>query len=74
MNKLKQGFFLKSSQAQRIEAEDSLCVELKKVKLEVILKVETHRIFVLCSKEVMQQGLGKEKRSSRGVFLGVVFP
>jgi hypothetical protein len=41
--------------------------------LEVILMVEAHRIFVLCSKKVMQQGLGKDKRSLRGVFFGVVF-
>jgi hypothetical protein len=73
MNKLKQGFFFTSFPAQRKKAEDSLCVELKKVKREVILKVEAHRIFVLCSKEIMQQGLGREKRSSRGVFFCVVF-
>jgi hypothetical protein len=73
MNKFKQGFFFPSFQAQITEATDSLCVELKKVKLEVILKVEVHRIFVLCLKKVMQQGLGKEKRISRGVFLCVAF-
>jgi hypothetical protein len=45
--KLKQGFFVPSAQAQGIEVEDSLCVELNKVKLEVILKVEAHRTFML---------------------------
>ncbi len=39
----------------------------------MILKVEAHKIFVLCSKEVMQQSLGKEKRSLRGVFMCCVF-
>jgi len=70
MNKIKQSFFFQVLKLK--EAEDSLCVELKKVKLEVILKVEAHKIFVLCSKEVMQQCLIKEKRSSRGVFFFVV--
>jgi len=32
---------------QGIEVEDSLCVELNKVKLEVIFKVEAHITFVL---------------------------
>jgi hypothetical protein len=52
-NKLKQGFFFSSVQAQGTKVEDSLCVELKKVKLEVILKVVAHIIFVLCSRKVM---------------------
>jgi hypothetical protein len=47
--------------------------EPKKVKLEVILKVEAHKIFVLCSKEIMQQSLGKEKRNSRRVFFVLCF-
>jgi hypothetical protein len=69
LNKQTQASFVfLSVQAQGTKAEDSLCVELKKVKLEMILKVEVYRIFVLCSKEVMQQGLGKEKRNLKGVF------
>jgi len=64
-------FFKFSSSRNRIE--DSLCVELKKVKLEVILMVEAHRIFVFCSKKVMQQGLGRDKKSLRGVYFCVVF-
>jgi hypothetical protein len=45
--------FSQSFQAQGTKVEDSLCVELKKVKLEVISKLETPKIFVLCSKKVM---------------------
>ncbi len=51
----------------------SLCVELKKVKLEMILKVEAHIIFVLCSRKVMQQNIGRDERNLRGVFFCVVF-
>jgi hypothetical protein len=57
------GFLFSSVQAEGTKVEDSSCVELKKVKLEVILKVEAHRIFVLCSRKVMQQSLGKDSRS-----------
>jgi hypothetical protein len=39
----------------------------------MILKVEAHKIFVLCSREVMQQSLGKEKRTLKGGFLCCVF-
>jgi hypothetical protein len=65
-------FFFLSVQIQGTEVEDSIYVEFKKVKLEMILKVEVHKIFVLCSKEVMQQNLGKNKRSSKGVLFCVV--
>jgi hypothetical protein len=63
-------FVFSSVQAQGTNAKDNLCVEPKKVKLKVILKVEAYKIFVLCSKEIMQQSLGKEKRNlKRGFFV-----
>jgi hypothetical protein len=40
-------FLFSSAQAQGLEVDYSLCVELNKVKLEVILKVEAHKTFVL---------------------------
>jgi hypothetical protein len=68
-NKLKQVFSFLSVQAQGTKVENSLCVELKKVKLEMILKVELTKYLCVMFKRRHATKIGtRQKKLERGFF------